>query len=201
MNQKTKEIIYKILFLGHNCSGKTSFIRRYIEDTFVKSYLSTVGLDFRVKKLTLSSGAKVKIQIWDSSGDERYNTITRQYFNRANGFIIMYNITRRDSFEKVAFWLREIRNYTNNNNIVLVGNCVDLDYNTSYNKKREISTEEGRKFAEDNNLFFFETSSLTGHNVKECFEALINRIYENDPNKNKIEFELERNRGKRGCLK
>ena len=202
MNQKTKEIIYKILLLGNNFSGKTCFMIRCVENTYRATFLSTIGLDYRTKKVILNNGATAKIQIWDTASADRYDHITRQYFYRTNGFILMYNMTRRESFEKAAYWLREIRNFTDNNNIVLVGNHADIDDSYHYYQKREISREEGQKFAEDNNLLFFETSNLTGLNVNECFDALINKIYENDPNRDNIELELGLNRpGKRGCLK
>ena len=149
-----KEIIYKILLLGNNDSGKTNFISRYIDNTYNPMLLSTIGLDFKIKRITLNDGITAKIQIWDTASGERYNHITRTYLKGANGFIIMYNMTKRKFFENAAYWLKEIRDCTNNNNIILVGNHMDSDYSTDYYHKRVISTEEGQKFAEDNNLLF-----------------------------------------------
>ena len=166
----------------------------------------TIGIDYSTKQVTLYDGKKAKIRICDTESTERYKYILTNQFRIMNGFIIMYNITRRESFENAINWLEDIRMYGNSNNIAFVGNRVDVDENNDSYYKREITTEEGHKFAEDNNLLFFETSNLTGFNVNECFNALINRIYENDPNKNKlrnnIELKLKQYRPrKRGCLK
>ena len=201
MKQIKKEIFYKIMLLGNYDSGKTNFILRYVDNTHNSNTLRTIGMDYRIKRVTLNDGKEAQIQIWDTCSSDRYNHISRLYYNRINGFIIMYNVTMRESFENARNCLREIRDHTNNDNIVLVGNHADVD-NNNYYYQREISTKEGQKFAEDNNLLFFETSNITGFNVNECFNALINRIYENDPNKINIELELRQNRpGKRGCLK
>ena len=206
MEQKKKEIFYKIMLLGNYDSGKTNFIYRYVDNTYNYNTLRTSGMDYTIKIVTLNNGKAAKIQLWDTPSSERYNSVNITYFNRVNGFIIMYNMTKRESFENARNRLREIRDYTNNDNIVLVGNHADADEYEDYYHRRVISREEGQKFAEDNNLLFFETSNLTGFNVNECFNALINRIYENDPNKNKlknnIDLKLGQIRpGKRGCLK
>ena len=206
MEEKIREPLYKIIILGGYVVGKTNFILRYVENTFATNTISTIGMDYRIKKVTLNDGKIAKIQIWDTCSMERAESMITRYFKGANGFIIMYNITERNSYEKALNWLRNIRNYTNNNNIAFVGNYVDKEDSNDYYYKRVITTEEGQKFAEDNNLLFFETSNLTGFNVNECFNALINRIYENDLNKNKYKskFELKygiNRTGKRGCLK
>ena len=173
MEQKKKEIFYRIMLLGNYDSGKTNFILRYIDNRYDSNTLRTIGMDYRIKRVTLNDGKTAKIQIWDTCSSERFNYINRNYFNRTNGYIIMYNMTKRESFENARNWLREIRDYTNNDNIVLVGNHADVDNNNDYYHERVISTEEGQKFAEDNNILFFETSNITGFNVNECFNALI----------------------------
>ena len=194
MKQIKKEIFYKIMLLGNYDSGKTNFILRYVDNTHNSNTLRTIGMDYRIKRVTLNDGKEAQIQIWDTCSSECFNHINSLFYNSINGFIIMYNMTMRESFENARNCLREIRDHTNNDNIVLVGNHID-DY-----RRTLISTKEGQKFAEDNNLLFFETSNLTGFNVNECFNALINRIYENDPNKINIELRQIRPR-KRGCLK
>jgi len=209
MKQKRENFIYKIILLSQYDSGKTNFILRYVDNTYDSMTLRTLGLDYSIKRVTLNDGKTAKIQIWDTVSGERARSMITSQIRIMNGFIIMYNITRRESFENAKNWLEDIRIYANSNNInniAFVGNHADADENSDSYHKREISTEEGQRFAEENNLIFFETSNLTGFNVNECFTALINRIYENDPNRNKlennIELKLKRNRpGKRGCLK
>ena len=138
--------------------------------------LRTIGIDYRIKLVTLCDYKKARIQLYDTESTERYKYILTRQFRMMNGFIIMYNITRRDSFESAINWLEDIRIYANSNNInniAFVGNCVDVDKNNDYYYKREISTEEGQKFAEDNNLLFFETSNLTGFNPFSYFNYIL----------------------------
>ena len=209
MKQKREDFIYRIILLSQYDSGKTNFILRYVNNTYDSMSLRTMGFDFYIKRVALSDGKTAKIQIWDTASGERSRSMIFSNIRMMNGFIIMYDITRRESFESAKNWLEDIRIYGNSNNInniAFVGNRADVDENNDSYYKREISTEEGQKFAEDNNLIFFETSNLTGFNVNECFNALINRIYENDPNKNKLENNIElklkqKRPGKRGCLK
>ena len=206
MEEKKEEILYKIIVLGSYETGKTRFIRRYADNMY-DSNISTIGVDFKIKRVTLKDGKTAKIQIWDIASGERCKYFIRNYIKGANGFIIMYNMTWKKSFEIAKDWLRDFRDYTDTNNIALVGNyVVEEEDNNDYYDRRVISTEQGQKFANDNNLLFFETSHKTGHNVNECFDALINRIYENDSNKikhqNNIKLKIGQNRiEKRGCLK
>ena len=152
MEQKKKEIFYKIMLLGNYDSGKTNFIYRYVDNTYNYNTLRTSGMDYTIKIVTLNNGKAAKIQLWDTPSSERYNSVNITYFNRVNGFIIMYNMTKRESFENARNRLREIRDNTNNDNIVLVGNHADADEYEDYYHRRVISREEGQKFAEDNNL-------------------------------------------------
>ena len=133
-------------------------------------------MDFKIKNVTLNDGKIAKIQIWDSNSFRSGEGMNKIYFKGANGFIIIYNITDNDSFEKAKYWLDQVRDYLDNNNIAFVGNYLDKEDISDYDNMRKISTEEGKKFAEENNLLFFETSNITGFNVNECFNSLINRI-------------------------
>ena len=140
-------------------------------------------MDFKIKNVTLNDGKIAKIQIWDSNSFRSGEGMNKIYFKGANGFIIIYNITDNDSFKKAKYWLDQVRDYLDNNNIAFVGNYLDKEDISDYDNMRKISTEEGKKFAEENNLLFFETSNITGFNVNECFNSLINRIHENAINK------------------
>jgi len=155
MKQIKNQIFYQIMLLGNYDSGKTNFILRYVDNTFNSNTLRTIGMDYRIKRVTLNDGKEAQIQIWDTCSSERFNHFNRLIYKSINGFIIMYNMTMRESFENARNCLREIRDHTNNDNIVLVGNHVD-DY-----RRTLIFTKEGQKFAEDNYLLFFETSNLT----------------------------------------
>ena len=183
-----EEILYKIAVLGDDDSKKTNFINKYKNDYFYDKYFRTLRLYEEDIIVTLYNGRTAKIHIEDINFN---NTILRNiikyYYSGVNGFIIVYNVNKINSFESAKCFLEDIRDYgneNNNNNIVLVGNQVKLN-NDIY---RVIPTEKGQKFAEENNLLFFETSHITGFNINECFNALINRIYKKDLNKSKYKF-------------
>ena len=203
---KSKDFFYKIILLGNYDSGKTNFILRYIENRYNPMTSRTFGMDYFTKIVKLNDGRTAKIQFIDTDSMERGKSYIRTYFNRVNGFIIMYNMTIRESFNNAINWLNDIRYDKNSNNIALVGNHANSDDSTDYYHNRVVQTEEGQSIAESNNSLFFETSNLTGFNVNACIDALINRIHENNPNKDKFKtkFELKygiRRRKKRGCLK
>ena len=203
---KSKDFFYKIILLGNYDSGKTNFISRYIENRYNPMTSRTFGMNYFTKIVKLNDGRTAKIQFIDTDSMERGKSYIRAYFNRVNGFIIMYNMTIRESFNNARNWLNDVRYDKNTNNIALVGNHADSDNSTDYYHSRVVQTEEGQSIAESNNSLFFETSNLTGFNVNACIDALINRIHENDPNKDKFKtkFELKygiSRRKKRGCLK
>ena len=203
---KSKDFFYKIILLGNYDSGKTNFILRYIENRYNPMTSRTFGMNYFTKIVKLNDGRTAKIQFIDTDSMERGKSYIRAYFNRVNGFIIMYNMTIRESFNNARNWLNDVRYDKNTNNIALVGNHADSDNSTDYYHSRVVQTEEGQSIAESNNSLFFETSNLTGFNVNACIDALINRIHENDPNKDKFKTKFELKYGisrqkKRGCLK
>ena len=207
MEGKKEEMIYKIILLGSIDSGKTRFIRRYADNIDDSNILTSKGQNYKTKRVILNGGERAIIQIYDTASDKLFkNAILGSYAKEVNGFIIMYNRTWRESFEIAKNWLRDLKEVKDTNNIALVENYLDEEDCIDYHERSEISREEGQKFAVDNNLLFFVTSHNTGININECFDALINRIYENDPNisknQNKIQLKLNQNTiRKKGCLK
>ena len=166
------DIKFKILVIGESTSNKTSLIRRYTKDQFGGIYLNTVGIDFQDKLIQIED-KKVKLQIWDTAGQERFRNVAKNYFQNTQGFVLVYNITDRQSFEKLSFWLEQIKlNASEKVKIVLVGNNCDLS------DKRQVSIEEGEAFAKKNNMKFFEASPKDGTNVNELFYYLANEIYQ-----------------------
>nr|CRZ24908.1 BMA-RAB-3 [Brugia malayi] len=156
------DYMFKLLIIGNSSVGKTSFLFRYCDDSFTSAFVSTVGIDFKVK--TVFRGDKrVKLQIWDTAGQERYRTITTAYYRGAMGFILMYDITNEESFNSVQDWCTQIKTYSwENAQVVLVGNKCDMD------DERVVSCERG--------LEFFETSAKENINVKAVFEKLVEII-------------------------
>ena len=166
------DIKFKILVLGESTANKTSLIRRYTKDQFGGIYLNTVGIDFQDKLIQIED-KKVKLQIWDTAGQERFRNVAKNYFQNTQGFVLVYNITDRQSFEKLSFWLEQIKlNASEKIKIVLVGNNCDLA------NARQVSIEEGEAFAKENNMKFFEASPKEGTNVNELFSCLANEIYQ-----------------------
>ncbi|KAL1228025.1 Ras-related protein [Trichinella pseudospiralis] len=164
------DYMFKILIIGNSSVGKTSFLFRYCDDSFTSAFVSTVGIDFKVK--TVFRGDKrVKLQIWDTAGQERYRTITTAYYRGAMGFILMYDITNEESFNSVQDWCTQIKTYSwDNAQVVLVGNKCDME------DERVVSYERGKQLADQLGLEFFEASAKENVHVKAVFERLVDII-------------------------
>ena len=121
-----KEFIYKILLLGDSSVGKTCFLMRYTDNTFQDIHMSTIGLDYKLKNVQLEDGKMVKIQVWDTAGQDRFRSITKNYYKGAHGIILIYDVTENKSFENVKNWMNQIKEEVSNRvTIVLVGNKID----------------------------------------------------------------------------
>ena len=167
----TDDCVYKVLLLGDSTVGKTCFLKKYTDKTFQDVHMSTIGLDYRVKTMTLKSGKVVKLQIWDTAGQDRFRAITKNYYKGANGIILIYDVTSIQTYENVKNWITQIREEASPNVIIYIaGNKIDLE------EERKIKTEEGKKLAEELGLPFFETSAKTGVNINESFEDLVEKI-------------------------
>ena len=160
--------IIKILTLGDTMVGKSSIVLRFSEDKFDDNQFATIGIDFKTKYIKIADSS-VKVLIWDTAGQEKFQNIAKQYYKGANGVLLIYDIGSRKSFERIDFWLKELKenNRIDELFICLVGNKSDLE------DKRVITTEEGEKYAKDNNILFFEVSAKTGKGVVELFNKVI----------------------------
>merc|ERR1712176_1058193 len=139
---------------------------RFADDSFTDSYVTTIGVDFRFKTIPVEKKT-VKLQIWDTAGQERFRTITSAYYRGADGIILVYDITDRESFAHVDDWLDEVNRYVNESTCkILVGNKCDLD------TERQVSKEEAKKKAEDLGLAFVETSAKDATNVESAFQMM-----------------------------
>ena len=156
--------MFRICLIGGPYVGKTSLLSTYTENTYKEKYSPTVGVDFRVVTLKYKD-IITKLHIWDTAGQEKFKSITINYFRSSNGFIYVYDITDRDSLRNLEFWINLTKENTDSNVInFLVGNKSDLE------NKREVSVEEGKEFAKNHNLIFMETSAKTNNNVQKLFE-------------------------------
>lgn len=164
------DYMFKLLIIGNSAVGKTSFLFRYADDSFTSAFVSTVGIDFKVKTV-FRNDKRVKLQIWDTAGQERYRTITTAYYRGAMGFILMYDITNEESFQAVQDWSTQVKTYSwSNAQVILVGNKCDME------EDRVVTYDRGKQLADQLGLEFFETSAKDNINVKEVFERLVDII-------------------------
>ncbi|KAL3313848.1 Ras- protein Rab-3 [Cichlidogyrus casuarinus] len=147
MAQKSYDALFKLLLIGDSSVGKTCLIVQYAEDTFVPNFISTIGIDFKIKTILLD-GKTIKLQIWDTAGQERFRTITSSYYRGAMGILLVYSVTQRGSFENISSWTKAIAENANANvEKIIVGNKCDMT------EEREVSKEEGEKVARDHNVW------------------------------------------------
>ena len=145
----------KIMILGETLVGKTALITRYTKNSFAGTYLTTVGIDFQYKSLNIND-KKIKVEIWDTAGQERFRNIAKNYFQSSHGFLLVYDISNRESFNKLNFWNEQITaNAPENTKVIIVGNKNDLE------EERQVKKEEGENFANNNKVHFYEINQNT----------------------------------------
>ncbi len=170
------DILLKLIIVGDSGVGKSCLLSRFVDNVFIQSYISTIGIDFKIKTILLD-GKKVKLQIWDTAGQERFRTITTAYYRSASGILLVYDVTDRESFDNVSRWIRNISELSGAP-VVLVGNKSDLYMS------RKVSNKEGLQRALEYDVPFLETSVKDNHNVQECFETLARKSIQQLSNQN-----------------
>lgn len=164
------DYLFKLLLIGDSGVGKSCLLLRFADDTYTESYISTIGVDFKIRTIELD-GKTIKLQIWDTAGQERFRTITSSYYRGAHGIIVVYDVTDNESFNNVKQWLHEIDRYACESvNKLLVGNKSDLT------TKRVVSTDQGKEFADSLGIEFLETSAKTSTNVEQAFLTMASQI-------------------------
>ena len=173
----------KIITLGDSQVGKTCLIYRFADNTFIDSYLSTIGIDSKSKVVKLDKDRKIKLIVYDTAGQERFKSLSANYIKKADGILIVYDVTNKQSFINVENWIKSAKEDMNKNiPIYLIGNKSDLE------EERQISEENGRNISEQYNLKFYETSCRTGKNIEKCFQDMGNELYNTiEEKKNKKE--------------
>lgn len=153
----------KFIIIGSSGAGKTSLLRRLVENTFTEDSASTIGVEFDSFLMDVG-GRQVKLQIWDTAGQERFRSISKAYFRNAVGAILVFDITERKTFDDLASWLNDVHSFCDPNVIVqLIGNKSDLT------DSRAVSVAEAEQFAASNEISYLETSAKDGGNVQEAF--------------------------------
>ncbi|KDP45261.1 hypothetical protein JCGZ_15126 [Jatropha curcas] len=168
-----EEYLFKIVLIGDSAVGKSNLLSRFARNEFDSNSKATIGVEFQTQVVDID-GKEIKAQIWDTAGQERFRAVTSAYYRGAVGALIVYDITRRTSFDSVKRWLEELSTHCDTAVArMLVGNKCDLE------NIREVSVEEGKSLAEEESLFFMETSALDSTNVQTAFEVVIREIYKN----------------------
>ncbi|XP_008046200.1 ras-related protein Rab-1B [Carlito syrichta] len=164
------DYLFKLLLIGDSGVGKSCLLLRFADDTYTESYISTIGVDFKIRTIELD-GKTIKLQIWDTAGQERFRTITSSYYRGAHGIIVVYDVTDQESYANVKQWLQEIDRYASENvNKLLVGNKSDLT------TKKVVDNTTAKEFADSLGIPFLETSAKNATNVEQAFMTMAAEI-------------------------
>ncbi|CAK9206981.1 unnamed protein product [Sphagnum troendelagicum] len=164
------DYLFKLLLIGDSGVGKSCLLLRFADDSYLESYISTIGVDFKIRTVELD-GKTIKLQIWDTAGQERFRTITSSYYRGAHGIIVVYDVTDQESFNNVKQWLNEIDRYASESvNKLLVGNKSDLA------TKKVVDYQTAKAFADEIGIPFLETSAKNAINVEQAFMTMAAEI-------------------------
>jgi len=198
--QAAYDYLIKLLMIGDSGVGKSCLLLRFSDDSFTTSFITTIGIDFKIKTVEID-GKRVKLQIWDTAGQERFRTITTAYYRGAMGILLVYDITDEQSFLNIRNWIRNIEQHASDSvQKVLIGNKCDMV------DDRVITTDRGKELADEYGIKFFETSAKTDTNVKESFISIATDIVTKKislgdrGNSGNSKVDLDKNNGKKnGC--
>ncbi|KAE9589821.1 hypothetical protein Lal_00021512 [Lupinus albus] len=184
---------FKVLLVGDSGVGKSSLLFSFISQAVPDSLSPTIGVDFKVKLYT-AGGKGVKLTIWDTAGQERFGTIVSSYYRGAHGIIIVYDVSRRETFTNIEdIWAKEVERYSTNHECIkiLVGNKVDKE------SQRAVTKEEGMALAQKHRCLFIECSAKTRENVQQCFSDLTLKILEVPSLREKGSVQMKKQKQKR----
>ena len=174
-SQKSQTLEAKIVLLGDINVGKTSIASRYCKNTFNEHHINTIGGAYLQQKIVLSNGVSIKLHIWDTSGQERFRTMTNLYYHDAQAAILTYDVTNEESLKSLDYWINELKGKVETDNMILIlaGNKCDVS-----DEERKVDMRKGMQVAEKYGMTFFETSAKAGTGIVELFNEIGNRIYE-----------------------
>jgi len=166
------QYIFKLILIGDSGVGKSCILQRYMKHSFEESYKCTIGVDFLMKSIVIN-GQTVKLQLWDTAGQEKYKSMVSSYYRGANVALIVFDITNHKSFDNLPLWIENFyKNGPEQKNIILIGNKNDLV------NQRQVTQEEAEAFSETNNMMYFETSAKDGNNIDYVFNYAAERLLE-----------------------
>lgn len=165
------DYVFKVVLIGDSAVGKSQILARFARNEFSLDSKATIGVEFQTRTLVIQHKS-VKAQIWDTAGQERYRAVTSAYYRGAVGAMLVYDITKRQTFDHIPRWLEELRAHADKNIvIILIGNKTDLE------DQRVVPTEDAKEFAQKEGLFFLETSALEATNVDTAFTTVLTEIF------------------------
>jgi len=179
MDLKNLEVFeYKIILIGDPGVGKTSIMTKFVSNEFQNTYLSTIGVEFKLKEIYINNNTCARLKIWDTCGQEKFRAITRQYFKNSEGVFIVFDLSNRETIKRLNVWMKDIQdNIDNDFFIFLVGNKTDI-------KERDLTiSEEAKQFAINKKINYYEVSAKTGSGIYNIFEKMASKLI----NKEKIE--------------
>ncbi|KAG9451476.1 hypothetical protein H6P81_011441 [Aristolochia fimbriata] len=185
-NQKI-DYVFKVVLIGDSAVGKSQILARFARNEFSLDSKATIGVEFQTRTLVIQHKS-VKAQIWDTAGQERYRAVTSAYYRGAVGAMLVYDMTKRQTFDHIPRWLEELRSHADKNIvIILIGNKSDLE------DQRAVPTEDAKEFAQKEGLFFLETSALESTNVENAFMTVLTEIFNIVNRKNLVAGEGQSN--------
>ena len=166
------QYIFKLILIGNSGVGKSSILNRYMNKVFEESYKCTIGVDFLMKSIEIN-GKTVKLQLWDTAGQEKYKCMVSSYYRGANVALVVFDITNHDSFDSLPLWIENYyKNGPDQKNIILIGNKKDMV------EERQVTQEEAELFSQTNNMIYFETSAKDGDNIDYVFTYAAEKLLE-----------------------
>ena len=198
-NRSTESKIFyklKLILIGDSGVGKTSLLSRYMDEEFIPNLPCTINADYKIKSIRIDELTSAEITIWDTCGQERYRSMTKQYFKDAHGIILVYDVCDKRSFTDLNIWLEEIKKNSikEDISIILCANKIDLKF-------RNTSFEEGSTFAKNNDILYCETSSKDGINIESVFENVTKDIIDKMNRNSKFDTETRKSTSLRESTK
>ena len=179
------DMMVKVIIIGDSGVGKTNIMSKFLKNKFMEESKATVGVEFGSKLFDLN-GHKIKAQIWDTAGQEKYKSITGAYFKGSKGALVVYDITQKSTYESLEKWVNDLKSAGDPKiTIILIGNKSDLEEN------RQVSKEQGEEKAKSFGCAFLETSALSGDNIDKAFNMMVKEIFEKFSNDSAEDSELE----------
>eukprot|EP00461_Guttulinopsis_vulgaris_P000388 UN00388 len=195
------DFLIKLLLIGDSGVGKSCLLLRFSDDAFTSSFITTIGIDFKIKTIDLD-GKRIKLQIWDTAGQERFRTITTAYYRGAMGILLVYDVTDEQSFQNIRTWIRNIEQHASQSvSKILVGNKSDMD------QDKQVETARAQRLADEYNIQLFEASAKNNINVTESFvhiaKEIKHRLMDSAPSSggassDSVDVDSEKNT-KKGC--